>query len=116
MDLLARMRTTLRARARTRRSSPSPSSPRTRTTLREVQGEGRELTVKVKDANAPSAVKFCPSGTLTPSGSSHGYVSFSDVLRRASDFPEAVPVMFNEASPRESRRGLLAATYPLVFA
>ena len=24
--------------------------------------------------------------------------------------------MFNEASPRESRRGLLAATYPLVFA
>ena len=55
---------------------------------------------------------------------SHGYVSFSDVLKRATVFPEKmndmnneaeeIPVMF--AAPRESCRGLLAATYPLVFA
>ena len=44
--------------------------------------------MKVKDANAPSKVKF------SPSGNSHGYVSFSDVLKRASEFPEVVPVMF----------------------
>ena len=44
----------------------------------------------------------------------HGYVSFSDVLKRATEFPEEIPVMF--AAPRESCRGLLAATYPLVFA
>ena len=59
---------------------------------------------------------LCPSRTPPTSGSFHAYVSFSDVLKRASDFPAEVPVMFNEASPRESRRGLLAATYPLVFA
>ena len=59
---------------------------------------------------------LCPSRTPPTSGSFHAYVSFSDVLKRASNFPAEVPVMFNEASPRESRRGLLAATYPLVFA
>ena len=48
------------------------------------------------------------------SGNSHGYLSFSDVLKRATEFPEEIPVMF--AAPRESCRGLLAATYPLVFA
>ena len=90
-------------------SSPDPSSPRTCTTLRAVRavrGEGRELIVKVKDANAPSAVKFVPSGN------SHGHDSFSDVVRRASEFPELVsPVMF---APHGYRRGVLAATDPLV--
>ena len=77
--------------------------------MRVVRGGGRELIVKVKDANAPSAVKFCPSGALTPSGSasplcpsgtffpsgnSHGYESFSGVVRRASELPEFAPVMF----------------------
>ena len=62
--------------------------------------------MKVKDANAPSAVKFVPSGN------SHGYDSFSDVVRRASEFPELVsPVMF---APHGYRRGVLAATDPLV--
>ena len=35
----------------------------------------------MKDANAPSKVKFSYSGN-------HGYLSFSDVLKRATVFPE----------------------------
>jgi hypothetical protein len=62
----------------------------------------------VLGAHSPTASQ------ISYSGNSHGYLSFSDVLKRASEFPEVVPVMF--AAPRESRRSLLAATYPLVFA
>ena len=60
-------------------------------------------------AHSPTASQISYSGR-----NSHGYLSFSDVLKRATEFPEEIPVMF--AAPRESCRGLLAATYPLVFA
>ena len=35
---------------------------------------------------------LCPSRTPPTSGSFHAYVSFSDVLKRASDFPAEVPL------------------------
>ena len=44
---------------------------------------------------------------------SGAYSSFSDVLNRASEFPDVVPVMFS--SSREER-GLMPVAYPLVAA
>ena len=65
-------------------------------------------------ASAPTSA-CAPTSASAPkislsSRDSHGYISFSDVLRRSSEFSEVVPVMF--ASSWESRRGLLAATSP----
>ena len=161
MDLLERMRTTLRARASTRRPSPSPNplfkvkdalasqgepvralprwllkenqcvifrvgfSRRTSACSSALASQGEPATVFVEFENKPeetsegssrtrcgvgicSDVGICSKITLS-SRDSHGYASFSGVLRRASEYPD-VPVMF--ASSRERRRGLLAATCP----
>ena len=70
---------------------------RMRTTHRAFQG-----------VHSPAASTFSLS-----THNSGAYSSFSDVLNRASEFPDVVPVMFS--SSREER-GLMPAAYPLVVA
>ena len=70
---------------------------RMRTTHRAFQG-----------VHSPAASTFSLS-----THNSGAYSSFSDVLNRASEFPDVVPVMFSSS---RVRRGLMPAAYPLVFA